>query len=570
MKTAEAAPGLQLWFETGDRMAPVLIEALTQAGHSAIALGEECEGPAKDIFFASQNAFLARAFRPLNGEHLSILLRRTEESAGEEEFDRGLALMKALLARWTSGPVSLLALTEESARVFAARLGMAVSVLPRVSGPLSEKRRSVRIDEAARRIYWRRNPIGLDAWNWARLRRSALFDLATITDPDLRDCAEFCNLSGLGAENAPSHSFLIVVPNGVGLGHLTRMLAVADAMTAKGVGRVEFWCYSQGAEIIQAAGYPVHVRFTVKHLGCDVEDWHSWERADMIQTLRRLRPAAVIADGSMLDLTIIEAIKDPLSGAPELVWVRRGMWDPSHDVAPLGGAQFASLVLVPGDLAAARDCGPTANVDPTTQGLATTVETPPVTLTLGNDALGRKEARRALALPRFTLRKTCLVSLGGDAFDLQRSLPMQIKEAAEAAGVRLLWVRSPLAHAPDPRIARKDIRGIYPLGRFLPAFDGAISAAGYNSFHELMTRTRFPVLFAPMEHQRLDKQIERARHAAEMGWADWLDLSDSTQMQLRLKAFFALVRAGKVFTNRPAPEDGADQMAEHIMGLGRD
>jgi UDP-N-acetylglucosamine:LPS N-acetylglucosamine transferase len=82
------------------------------------------------------------------------------------------------------------------------------------------------------------------------------------------------------------------------------------------------------------------------------------------------------------------------------------------------------------------------------------------------------------------------------------------------ADVRLAeW---PIAEAP---LALPDgVRAIseFPLSRYARAFDLAISAAGYNSFHELLL-AGVPAIFVPNEHPQQDDQLARARFAEHQG-----------------------------------------------------
>src|SRR4029434_9623309 len=58
----------------------------------------------------------------------------------------------------------------------------------------------------------------------------------------------------------------------------------------------------------------------------------------------------------------------------------------------------------------------------------------------------------------------------------------------------------------------------FPLSRRFRAFDLAVSAAGYNSFHELL-RFGIPTLFIPNQDTALDDQQGRARFASDRGLA---------------------------------------------------
>ena len=55
------------------------------------------------------------------------------------------------------------------------------------------------------------------------------------------------------------------------------------------------------------------------------------------------------------------------------------------------------------------------------------------------------------------------------------------------------------------------LRATYPMSRYFAAFDGAVAAAGYNAYHELI-ELGVPSLFVPMPRDT-DDQAARARYA---------------------------------------------------------
>jgi UDP:flavonoid glycosyltransferase YjiC (YdhE family) len=84
--------------------------------------------------------------------------------------------------------------------------------------------------------------------------------------------------------------------------------------------------------------------------------------------------------------------------------------------------------------------------------------------------------------------------------------------------MRIAYALSPIANGPldsPPGVGRVSV---YPLARYLAAFDAAISAAGYNSFHELLA-ARIPTLFIPNQKMEMDDQAARANFAARCGMA---------------------------------------------------
>jgi UDP:flavonoid glycosyltransferase YjiC (YdhE family) len=56
----------------------------------------------------------------------------------------------------------------------------------------------------------------------------------------------------------------------------------------------------------------------------------------------------------------------------------------------------------------------------------------------------------------------------------------------------------------------------FPNARYFHAFDFAVSAAGYNSFHELLHHG-LPCIFLPNDNQKVDDQRARAAFAERQG-----------------------------------------------------
>ena len=79
-------------------------------------------------------------------------------------------------------------------------------------------------------------------------------------------------------------------------------------------------------------------------------------------------------------------------------------------------------------------------------------------------------------------------------------------------------VDSPIADTPLALPRNVLRRRAFPLARYLPAFDAAISAVGYNAFHELLLGG-VPALLIPNENPMMDDQLLRARYAARRGLA---------------------------------------------------
>ncbi len=527
------------------------------------------------ILYCDQASFLAALFGPpLVQIPVTVILRRSGLRIGEDGWATGIRVIGRMVKELGRHAIQPVTLTPEAAAE-VARAGCPDAQPLALSADAAmddarDNRLMAEFDARSGTILTDRGLMQADAQNWAQLRNRLRFKTATCPQNDILDLLTRCNSGAptpqmptpIGAADGPT--YVAVVTNGVGLGHLTRLLAIADALRAQARARVVFWCFSHGAGILVGAGYEVVQRMTAQHLDCDYDDWIDWEEAAFSAFLARWRPEAVIYDSSRVDPFVTRALRQPGNGRTALVLVRRAMWQPHRDPADLDAAQHTVLVAEPGDLSAAADRGPTVTASPRLTGLARFAATAPVLLRPDGGPLTRGSARRALGLSPFR-RRVCLVSLGGEAFGRDATLARDIAASASKAGVRLIWARSPLARsAADLGIDRATLRHLFPLGRYLMAFDGVITACGYNSYHEAM-QTRLPVLLAPTANERLDDQVARASHAASEGWAMLLDPGRPEDRAGLLNAFMADVRAGRQVQRPSAPMEGAAEMARLIL-----
>jgi UDP-N-acetylglucosamine:LPS N-acetylglucosamine transferase len=120
-----------------------------------------------------------------------------------------------------------------------------------------------------------------------------------------------------------------------------------------------------------------------------------------------------------------------------------------------------------------------------------------------------------------------------------------------------------------PPVPGARIVKIYPVSRYLRAFDLVVSAAGYNSYHEQIG-FGVPTVFLPNTRTRLDDQVGRARFAAATGVA--LNVEDPSSDELE-KALDAAVRpeARAAMRSRCAEltfGNGAAAAAAWLSGLG--
>ena len=292
---------------------------------------------------------------------------------------------------------------------------------------------------------------------------------------------------------------LFVTSNGVGIGHLTRMLAVARRCPQP--LEPVFLTLSQAIRIVREQGFLVEYLPFHGLLGCDIQHWNQCLREEINELIGFYDPAVLVFDGNVSYQGLVDAIGDN----PDLwaVWCRRGMWQAGRGGDAIARERHFDAVVEPRDLAGRFDRGLTS------QTRSRTRVVDPIRLLDECDLLSRLQARDALGIS--SDRPAVLLQLGaGNNYDyapLRRSAIAVLRERYDADVRVAQW---PIAE--EPLELPDGVRSIseFPLSRYARAFDLVISAVGYNSFHELLL-AGVPAIFVPNEHPQQDDQLARAR-----------------------------------------------------------
>ena len=206
------------------------------------------------------------------------------------------------------------------------------------------------------------------------------------------------------------------------------------------------------------------------------------------------------------------------------LWCRRGMWRRGAGAQFIERERFFDAVLEPRDLAGAFDAGLTAQ----NRERARIVD--PVVLLDRQEILPRAVARRELGLD--LERPVVLIQLGsGNNYDYESVRRLVLRHLAGRDDLQVVlaeWLMSNESPDVPPGVLR--LRR-FPLARWFGAFDAAISAVGYNSYHELIF-AGMPTMFIPNENPQQDDQLARARYADRHG----LGICLRAQEIYRLKA----------------------------------
>lgn len=342
---------------------------------------------------------------------------------------------------------------------------------------------------------------------------------------------------------------LFITSNGVGMGHLTRMLGVAREC-ADFLDPV-FFAMAQGISVVASAGLPYeYVPFSTA-LQTSSPDWHHYFRDRLLAAIDHYEAEIIAFDATWPYRGLLDALsaRDVLA-----VWVRRGMWKPSITTHELRSAPRFDLVIEPGDYAASYDRGATSQVRD-----ARLVA--PVTVLHPSEMLPRQAARRALGLEESPDARYALVTLGaGNINDVGVTQQRVLSRLERHPEWRSVLTRPPIAAQQTGRPTHS--LSTFPLARYTRAFDFAVSASGYNSFTECMAGG-LPTLWIPNTATMTDDQDARARWAADQGYglrcdegdgpgtAHAIDLLCDDSVRSRLSKSLATL----------APADGAAQAA---------
>jgi hypothetical protein len=357
---------------------------------------------------------------------------------------------------------------------------------------------------------------------------------------------------------------LFFTSNGVGLGHVTRALAIARRC-GPGIEPV-FVTLSQGARLIEEAGFTTEYLPFHAYLGVDVNRWNQQLAAELGEMLRFYDPAVVLFDGNTPYSGLVQALQG--AGRTWSAWVRRGFWRPGSGAAALEREGAFDVVIEPEDLAEILDEGPT------TQHRGRTRRVAPIRLVDGADLLPRAAARKALALPETGL--CVLLQLGsGNNWDFAAVQERTIAHLSQMAGLTLTLLESPIGFEPPAAAGRVRVLRLFPASPYLHAFDFVVSAVGYNSYHELLL-SGTPALFVPNEHPMMDDQRARAEHAERMGWSLALRTGDIYRLQAKLARLLdaserqAMRRRMALLPQRNGAEEAARMVREMALTLRAD
>jgi UDP:flavonoid glycosyltransferase YjiC (YdhE family)/glycosyltransferase involved in cell wall biosynthesis len=319
------------------------------------------------------------------------------------------------------------------------------------------------------------------------------------TQVDARSAARRANPSG------PRRRLLLLSSNGAGLGHLTRLSSIARRLP--GEIEVVFATQSYAAPIVEQEGFLTEYIPSRKQLDIPSKRWDKFLYDRLMCLVNTHEPNIVAVDGTVPYWGLIRT----MAKYPDTtwVWIRRAMWKRDEGARWLERGEAFDFVLEPGEFAASMDQGPTVARRHQAKQVG------PIVYFDSGELMDRESARGELGIDD---RPAALLQLGAGNINDISSPIARIASHLQSRNFQVVLAESPISTRSVAAPAGVKVVKVYPLSRYLRGFDLVVSAAGYNSFHELIA-FGVPSIFMPNEQTALDDQVARARFASDTGAA---------------------------------------------------
>ena len=352
-------------------------------------------------------------------------------------------------------------------------------------------------------------------------------------------------------------SVLFMATNGVGLGHLTRCLAIARVMKEHMDARqIIFLTTSPALHLVRAEGFiPFYVP-SREMFGKDISA-SQWEIL-LSSTFRDLFELydiqTIIFDGAIPYQSLSSVLSEKSN--VERIWIRRGSERRNTQKARDGYEELFDHIIIPTELN--EECIDKDNRHHKVE---------PVVYLREDELISREDVRNKFNVSEH--EKLVYIQLGaGKINDIKTMQELVIEKLLSYENIVLIIGQSPIGSELNYR--HKCIRVIkdYPNSKYFKGFDFAVSACGYNSFHEIIA-SNVPALFIPNLNTTTDDQMARALRAEELGCGLVLKSMDEKELEQKLKILIEDDKRNKlsVAAQHVNYFKGAIQAAESILRL---
>ncbi|HJM45110.1 MAG TPA: glycosyltransferase [Candidatus Poseidoniaceae archaeon] len=362
-------------------------------------------------------------------------------------------------------------------------------------------------------------------------------------------------------ENVDKKSIVVFPTNGVGFGHFTRILAIAKRIKKRDQDiEIIFFTTMPTLHILKEQGKFVayHIPGRKKFKNMDARTWNTLTEEFMENIFAIHRPNYFIFDGAFPYRGMLNSISN--HSEIKKFWLRRGTLKKGITNSPIDSINKFDYVIRPKD-SVELDLSSEEEYNPDL------ITCNPILLLDKDEMMGRKDACARLGVPENAT--IVYVQLGaGNINDIDSEIGMTLDVLKGYEDVYVVLGESMIGDRLKVSGERIRIIRDYPNSRFFEAFDFAIMAAGYNSFHEAV-QFSLPTIFYPNMNTGQDDQLARAVVAENVGAmvvlrkrtknkiAAAIERLYDNDVRKRMKKKAALLHM----------ENGADQIAKHLIEM---
>lgn len=353
---------------------------------------------------------------------------------------------------------------------------------------------------------------------------------------------------------------LFYAVNGLGLGHVTRLLGIARALRRLSPDcEVLFLTTSEADGVLHRERFAA-VKLPSKTIREEV-GLQKTRYLKLAQTLTWNTLAAFEPDVLVVDTYPMGSFEELI---PALRWRQKNVFVFREQRADAVGMPLlqATLPLYDAVIVPHRHAEAVGPVPEPSKLRAVG----PILVRERGELRPRDEARRLLGLPRNDTLVYASFGGGGEPESV-KALAATAQAVARLGGARLVVGAGPLLRdvpaLPDATV----LRGLYPMLEYLQAFDAAVTATGYNAVHELLF-AGVPAVFVPFERV-LDDQAKRAAFLEAHGVGRVVTVLDEKALSTALEDVLVrrkrLAEAGRALV----PDNGAEAAARVLLEVCR-
>lgn len=352
--------------------------------------------------------------------------------------------------------------------------------------------------------------------------------------------------------------------NGSGIGHLTRVMAVAKRL-GDDVQPIIVTTSKAIKWVAQEKFFVEHIP-DIRGIMAEPNGWNDFLYRRLFDILTFYNAEGFVFDGNFPYQGIVDLLVD--MEHLKTFWIRRGMWKEDSGGSAekaLAREKYFDYVIQPTDFAQSKDKGKKFRQSEKLK------EVPPIVYLDSAELIAKQEAKQKLGLnPN---KKSVFIQLGsGNYVDVTPSYKCSIEHLKSYSDVEIVLGKSPIANDNFAKDSNIVIIEAYPISKYFNAFEFMVSATGYNTFHECMT-FGLPTIFIPvvgaLTPGTLEDSKPRAIFAESLGLCIHATLNEEEELKNAIEAMLS-GKAEAIRQNFRQTERfgvGAIEAARHIEEL---